>query len=217
MKRKLSFDGSDRRERETDVSRRDVLRTGATGLAVTVGVVGFSTPVAAEQGAVFDFFDDDESSSFTKAYNALKGKASRYFADEDKRTAKESAKETVDVFNANADVVVEYANEQLSDDRDKTSLDSIRVVFEKTSTVDRWIVADVDQDANKFLSAEMTNSKPESVDHYIKLTGLAVADAPDELEFFVDEYAEDGEPIDDAYEGRVAGKYGEDVDTSLME
>lgn len=215
MTRTHFSDELDRTERETDVSRRDVLRRGATALAVTVGLAGLSTSAAAEQGGFYDLMDSADG-TLDKGFASLKGAAGRLFADEDKRTAGKAARETTDVFNANSSTLVTYANDQLGSSREKTSYDTIRVEFSKEKTAKRWIVADVDEN-NAFAAANMVDSKPErEIDHWVKLEKLAASDAPDELERFVDQYATENRPIDAKLQGRFAGRYGPDVESSLL-
>jgi hypothetical protein len=217
------FGGLDRNEREQAVSRRDVLRSGAAGFAITVGLAGAPGVASAEQGAVYDFFESEEdetkSDRLGKAISSLRAGVGRVFADDEKRSASESATETTSVFNANADVLVTYANDHFDDDRKKTGVDVIRLEFvEQETTVKRWITATVDESNSSFVDASMSDSEPDAdADHYGRLKKLARADAPDELERFVDEYAKPGEPVDDAYVGRLAGRYGPDVETSLMD
>lgn len=221
MDRDSRFDGLDRNRRETAVSRRSLLRGGAAGLAATVGLAGLSTPVAAEEGAIWDLRNDDGDRGslgrrFEQARSSLSGAWERMTADADKRTAPESAQATTQVFNDNSTVLVEYANDQLSTSREKTDFDVIRVVFKKEKTARRWIVADVD-DSNTYTAARMVDSEPSrKIDHWVKLERLAATEAPDELERFVDEYASENRSIDPALEGRFAGKYGRDVSSSLL-
>lgn len=221
MKRDSRFDGSDRNGRETTVTRRALLRTGAAGLATTVGLAGLTSPVAAEQGAIFDLFENDgESSSLgdriTRIRSSFGGAWDRITADAGKRTAPESAAETTSVFNANAGTLVDYANAQLSSTREKTRYDTIRVVFENDETARRWITATVD-DANTFTGASMTDQEPSrEIDQWVRLSGLAATNAPDELERFVENYASENKPVDARLEGRLAGKYGPDVKSSLL-
>lgn len=199
-----------------------MLRAAGAGLTVTVGLAGLSTPVAAEQGAIFDFFEDGDGDGdrdgFTRWSAAARAGIGRIFADDEKRDATEAADDTVDVFNTNASTLVEYANDRLTSSREKTEYDVIRVRFETKDGGDatRWIVADVD-DANTYTSASMTSDEPDrDVDHWVRLEDLAAVDAPDELERFVDDYAEPGKAVDARLEGRLAGRYGPDVETSLM-
>lgn len=214
MTRHTLSDESEQTGRETGVSRRSILHTGATGVAALVGLVGLSTPVAAEQGAIFELFDERDD-QLDRAISSLRGGMSRMLADEDKRTAEEAATETTTVFNENADVLVAYSNDRLSS-TEKTSVDTIRLVFERDVTVERWLLADVD-DSNAFVSARMTDTRPDrDVDHFVRLKRLACVDAPDELERFVDEYASEDRPVDSALEGRLAGRYGPDVESSLL-
>lgn len=218
MKETTNVDGSDRKGRERVVSRRDVLRGVTGGLTVTVGLAGLSTPVAAKQGAIYDFFESDgEGGGLTKSWSAAKAGFGRMFADDEKRTAKESARETTDVFNQNSETIVDYANAQLDDGRDKRHFDVIRVKFSRDVTVERWIVADVDVESNTFTSASMVETSPDrDVDEWVRLEGLAAVDAPDELDRFVDEYAEEDKAVDPELEGRLAGRYGPDVESSLL-
>lgn len=216
MTDRTNFDESDRKGREQAVSRRDVIKGVGAGLAAAVGLAGATQPVAAEQGAVFDFYEDKKS-GVRKGYHAARGRFSRWRDDEDKRSAPESAEQTTTIFNRNADTLVSYANEQLVADREKTSYDTIRLIWSKETTVERWIVADVDQDANAYVGATMTDTEPASaVDEWVELEGLAAADLPDELERFVDEYAEPGRPVDEELDGRLTGKYAGDVEGSLI-
>ena len=208
-------DGSDQKGREQAVSRRDVLQAGATGLTALVGLAGVSS---GKQARVLGLFEsDDEPSRFGKAIASLQASVDRIFADEGRRTAKESASETTTVFNENADVLVDYTNEYLDSDIEKTEYNEIRVVFDgEDELVKRWIVADVDEEQDAFTSVKMVDEQPSStITNEVRLRKLALAEAPDELEYFVDEYAEDSEPIDDKYVGRLSGRYAPDVDQNL--
>lgn len=218
MTRETLDDESERLGRERVVSRRDALRKAGAGLTATVGLAVVSTPVAAEQGAIYDLFENDgDGGSFARYWAATKAGFSRTFADDSIRTAEEAAAETTDVFNTNASTLVSYANDQLSTNRDKTSIDTIRIKWQKDVTVERWIVAGVDTEKNTFTSVEMVGTEPDrDVDHWVRLEKLAAAESPDELEHFVNNYAEDGEPVDAELEGRLAGRYGPDVESSLL-
>lgn len=215
------FDESGRNGRETVVTRRAALRSGAAGLAATTGLAAFSTSVAAEQGAIWDFADDDGDrgslgETFTRLRASVGGAWDRMTADPEARTAAESARATTQVFNTHSGVLVDYANARLASGREKADYDTIRIVFEKDETVRRWITATVD-DSNAYTQAAMTSTRPDrDVDHWVRLEGLAATEAPDELERFVDEYAEPNKPIDARLEGRFAGKYGPDVTSSLL-
>lgn len=219
MTRNNSNSESDRKGRETNVSRRSVLRSAAVGFASLVGLGTLSTPVSAEQGAIFDFFESAESSTFsglTRAWAAAKGGWNRALGDSSERTAKQAARDTTTVFNDNASTIATYANNQLDESREKSSIDTIRVVFEQDVTVERWIVGDVD-DSNAFASVRMVATKPDrDADHWVRLKRLAATEAPDELETFVEQYATENRAVDPALEGRLAGKYGPDVESSLL-
>lgn len=216
MTDRTQIDESDRKGREQAVSRRDVINGVGAGLAAAVGLAGVTQPVAADQGAVFDFYDE-KSDTFRKGYHAARGRFERWRDDEAKRTAPESAEQTTAIFNRHADTLVAYANDQLGTGREKTSIDTIRLIWSKETTVERWIVADVDQDANEFVDATMTDTEPAStVDEWLELEGLAAADLPDELDRFVDEYAEPGRAVDEELDGRLKGKYAGDIEGSLL-
>lgn len=218
MSKNNDFGGSGRNDREHGVSRRQVLRRAGAGLTATAGAVAISTPVAAEQGAIYDVFEDDEGSdSWSRAWSAAKASLGRMFADDGVRTVEEAATETTEVFNSNSTTLVAYANDELDSSRSKTNLDVIRLRFVKGDTGStRWILADVD-DANRFVSAQMTDITPSrDVDQTVRLEDLAAVEAPDVLENFVENYAEEGKSVDSRLEGRLAGRYGPDVETSLM-
>lgn len=210
---------SGRNDRERGVSRRSVLERAASGLAVTVGLVGLSTPVTAsheDDEPIGDFLA--ESDSWSKLSGSASGAYERLFADESESSAATLADDTTTVFNQNASTLFAYANDRLSTSRSKADLDVIRVEWHKDDeTAKRWIVATVDSE-NTFVDATMTDTRPDrEQDHFVELEALAADQSANELEHFIDEYANPGEPIDPTYEGRLAGKYGADVDTSLID
>jgi len=218
MPRISGGDERGRNDRESAVTRRRVIRATGTGLTVAAGLAAGSTPVAAETGAVYELFDNGSGlrSRLSQASAAARAGIGRLFADEEKRDGLESARETTTVFNEHSATLVSYANKQVGDGLEKTSVDTIRVTFTNGGeTVDRWIVADVD--SGSFTGATMTADEPDrDVDGYVELSKLAAADAPDELERFVEKYADEGRAVDAGLRGRLAGRYGPDVETDLM-
>jgi hypothetical protein len=214
---------SDRNGRERRRSRRSVLR-GASALAVTVGFGSVATDTVAadhngdqeDDGGPISDFAKKAGGGLSKARGVLAGRWQRWRSSTTSASPSTLAADAASVFNTHSSTLVAYANEHVAASREKTGLDTIRVEFTKDGeTATRWLVASVAD--GDFTAAEMVDADPgRTVDHYVELRDLVADNASDELEHFVDEYAEPNRKIDPGYEGRLAGKYGDDVDSSLL-
>lgn len=217
--------GRNGREPGVRVTRRSVVRGTAVGLSGALVLAGSASAdhqsSTSDGGPIQDIFNS-ASNGWTQWRSSFSGALSRMSANADTRSAKVAAEETATLWNNNSSVLTEYANAQLSKSRDKTAIDTIRVKWRKvtdgvTSEERRWIVADVDQENNEFLSTKMVAEAPDrTVDHWVHLKRLAADRSPDELETFIQEFAKPNKPVTDQYEGRLKGRYGPDVDTSLI-
>jgi hypothetical protein len=220
MSRTKRFDESGRKDGERDVSRRDVLRSTGVALGVTAGLAGLSTSASAERGRLFEIANERTSrfDGFTQFRASVAGSFDRITSDVSETTASTVATETTDVFNSNASTLVSYANNQITDGVDKTTIDTLRVKFTKAGDAERrFIVVGVDQEANDFTTASMVESTDREIDEWVHLEALAADNAADELESFVDEYAAENKPIDAELKGRLAGRYAPDVKSSLID
>lgn len=132
--------------------------------------------------------------------------------EDDTPSVTELADEFENVFNLNNETLAEYVNVR-ADRHDINAIDyeneSIHIEFEFEDEVDdRYIIADVDDDGN-FENIRIVADEPDSheVAHALKLEGYAAYNAADELDRFVDEYAEDGNDIDRTIVNRIVQQY----------
>lgn len=112
-------------------------------------------------------------------------------------------------YNAHNETLDEYANDRGDFSSDYVVEISIHLDGE---TATRYLNA-TDHSGN--ISTSVESSKPGTVTESVDVCGFAAAHAHDELEVFVEEYAEPNKDVDKRYLGRLRGRYGPFVESSL--
>jgi len=126
-------------------------------------------------------------------------------------TATEEARSVTTYYNGHNATLEEYA----SDRTNWTSNQTLEITWHlEDSTATRYLLANV-SDGN-VTSSRMVANTSRSADHTLKLCRYGAEQSQEELKYFVQEYAEDGEDVDAAYKARLKGKYNDDVETTLF-
>lgn len=195
--------------------------TGVTALA--------ASPVAAADddtllGGVLEGPDDDESRTewalggASVAWSAAKGAQERSswwfgglnpFADEPPGAAEE-AKALTTYYNGNNATLEAYANERTNWTADHTVEITILV---EDSEATRYLVANASN--GNLTDTTMVKTTSRTPDETLTACGYAAEQSQEELEYFIQEYAEPNKDVDTKYLARIKGKYNKDVETSL--
>jgi len=127
------------------------------------------------------------------------------------QTASEEMGGVATYFNANNATLMDYANAR----RDFTSNETVEFTLRLNGeTTTRYIVANA-TDGN-LTRAEIITSTNRTETHVLEVCNYAADQSHEELETFTTEYAEPNESVDAAYLGKMKGRYGDDVETTLF-
>lgn len=200
-----------------------VLVTGVTFAAVA--------PVAAqEEGSVLEgVFSDEESTTRQAAeagWSAAKAfgdrvsyalsqqvpdsvKESIPALDREETSSAEQASAVTTYYNGHNETLEAYVNSRSNISQDHV----VKVTWKLDGeTATRYILAN---SSNDNVSTEMVESTDRTVDETVTVCGYAAASSYEEIKTFHDEYAEPDKDVDAEYLGRLRGRYGKDVDSSL--
>lgn len=193
-------------------------------VAVLLVVTATAPAAAAEEsffgGVVADDGDDGYLNvpDVARSLAEVSGTVARQIAtlpvvgDETDGTASTYAQDFTDSFNQNNRTIQEYANKRLDADTDH---DVFVVYFNDRdgNNVSRYVVSNAS--SGSWSNARVVKTTNRTVDHWISADWYASRHADEELEHFVDEYAEPGKNVTQAYRARMLAKYGSGLNSSL--
>lgn len=206
---------------------------------LVVGLVlsaGLATPVAADGWSDALTEDDDEEDGgllpdvdvdVAAILAGAEGGNDRMMAWVDRQTgelpsAEAKANATTTIFNDNSEIIVDYVNQRATFSEDH---EVIRITFglgDETTT--RYIVGDVNTTTGNYSSAAMlTREEYESrgledadVDEWLEPSGYATENAPNELQYFVNEFAEPNKDFAGSpREARAKSRYAGSIEKSF--
>ncbi len=175
--------------------------------------------VAAEDddGSFFDgLVDDDDDSMLASAGKWLAGGTSgfsRWYAKtfgESEGNATDHAKAFTTEFNRHNETIEAYANERVEADSDH---DVFAVYFHdrEGNNVTRYVVANASNgnwSNTRVLTPAEFDETNRTQDQYVSLDWYQSRAAADELDTFVEEYAESNENLSKSYRAKLLAKYG---------
>lgn len=206
--------------------KRNTLAILALAAAVVIASTAFAAaPVQAQSGedsSVVDALfsdDEDDTDTWELISSAVSGFVDKYspLADRpEEADAAEYGDRVQSEFNSNSGVLMDWTNSRTTA---STDMDVVRLKFkdESGNTAYRFVVADVNATTGNYTNAQMVNasefdSLDREVDTTYRLSPYASRNAADELETFVDEYAEPGENVTQSYLAHLAGEYKGEVE-----
>jgi len=125
--------------------------------------------------------------------------------DGDESGAEQNALDAKAEFNEHSGDWVAYANDRDLGGADRQVLEIEFAQSDETYTV--FLVADYDESAEEYTSAEMVDSTDREVDHEARLESIAAENAADELQTLHEDYIAPNEDIDADHVQYLAGKY----------
>lgn len=172
-------------------------------------------PVAADHGEEADTaFSNDETNWLDMAKGAASGISERVsytvsslFGGET-QAADDSRDDAIQTFNQYNTTFVDYLNARGIHDGEVVKVTFVQNGERSTA----FIVADYNTTSEEYDSAEAVKSTDRSVDHKIRLQGMAADNADDELERFHDDFAEPDTDITTKYASEMASKYARLID-----
>lgn len=174
-----------------------------------------------ESGVVDTLFgsdEDEDTDTITVVTAFVGGVADRLnpLAERpEKANADEYGSNVQSTFNSNSDALMDWTNTRASGTEDE---DVVRLKFtdESGNTDYRFIVTDVNATTGNYTSVRMMNASEfqnTDRDHDLtfRMTPYASRNADEELNTFIDEYAEPGEDVDRSYLARIGGEYRDEI------
>jgi len=200
-------------------------RTGSITLAAllvvaTVTGVTFATAPAVAQSdtPLGHVFEGDTSE---KAGDGLSAVWSSVWGYQDRavwailgtkdRTASEEMSGAATYFNVNNETLISYANARRNFSSNETVEFTLHLNGETTT---RHLVINATE--GNLTRAEIISSTNRTATHVLEVCDYAADQSHEELETFTTEYAEPNESVDAAYLGKMKGRYGDDVETTLF-
>jgi len=188
----------------------------ALAALLVLGAVAPAATAQSDDGVLENLVEDDsedrdwsaivgaalERASWSVSQISFDGPADQEIAEEDRGDLQET-------FNANNATIETYVNDRFSGNHsawDVIAITHVRGDGEAT----QYLVADVNN--STFVNARMVNSTDRTVDKKVTLEKMASDRAHEELETFVEEYAEPNQTVDGSYVDQLAAKYGGNVD-----
>ncbi|MFC4553542.1 MULTISPECIES: hypothetical protein [Halorussus] len=134
------------------------------------------------------------------------------FGSDESGSAIEYANDFQSEFNSNNKSIESYASERLNP---TTGYDTFAVYFHDKSgaNVTRYVVADVSN--GSWSNARVVASTNRSVDHWISADWYASKHTADELDTFVEEYAELNQGLTRGYQLKLVAKYGSGLESDM--
>lgn len=128
------------------------------------------------------------------------------------QTADQEIATVANYYNAHNATLEAYVNNRTTLEQNHTIKLSLHIA---DTTATRYLEADVA--SGNVTSSRIVTSTDRTVTDRADLCGLAAEQAAEELEAFHDDYAAPGEDVDLEYLAKLRGKYGSDVDTTLVQ
>lgn len=200
----------------------------SVAVAAMLLLAAFSGGVAAqedEEDSLFEQFtgvetNSNEDSGWLDGFSAAASAAGNFYdramygvesllSDQtDAERAQEYAANTTEVFNANNETLLNYTNARVTATPEEW--DTIEVQFTAgDATATRYIVSE-SADGN-FTAAAMVNDTNRTIDKTMRIEDSAAKSAPDELEYFAEEYAAEDRNIDLSLMSRMQA-YADNID-----
>jgi len=186
-------------------------------VATVTGVTFATVPAAAQSettlGDVLDGADDAGGA----VWSAIGGYQDRSWwwlsqqMDSSDRSASEEVNGVATYFNANNETLIAYANE-----RGNWSNETLEFSLHMNGETEVWyVVATANSSTENLTSARMVSSTNRTASEVLEVCGYAADQSHEELEYFVANFAEPNKSVDTEYKGRMKGRYGPYVETSL--
>jgi hypothetical protein len=178
-----------------------------------LGLVVFSGDAAAqEEPSMLDQVTDATDDAF---WEGLQGRIAGWlnarwnYATGEQVSATEACGDLQSTFNANNRTIQSYVNERTNASTDADVLELTCAPREdETATV--YLTADVTAN-DTYANASMVDSTDRTVDASCRLEEDAAVNAADELETFVEEFADPGEDLSADFRKRLVSQYAGDV------
>ncbi|WP_255149779.1 hypothetical protein [Halorarius halobius] len=124
-------------------------------------------------------------------------------------SAVEEASAVTTYYNSHNETLEAYVNER----GNFTGNHTVKVTWKLDGEEEtRYVLAN---ESGGDVSTRMVESTNRTADETVTVCGFAAESSYEELQHFVEEYAEPNEDLDASYLARLKGRYGDDVDTSL--
>lgn len=207
------------------MNSRQIATALVAGLLISsLGVVGAVGTVSAqttqeECDAVFSDCDEGwlSISNVTATVDGFVDRVSASFGDESEVTSTQSADQVQTFFNSNSSSFVQAYNNRAADGL-FTDTVIIRMTFEDESedTTSKFLYAQFDSQG-VLQSAQIQDNVNDGdvADEYVRITGYAQEEAPNELEQFHKEFIETGDAVPQSYVSKKLGQYGSDIEGSF--
>lgn len=170
-----------------------------------------TTVAAADNPSIFEDVTESVGTFLDALLGAARGEFARLTDDGADRDASEAADDLQSEFNANSGTLEDWINSRSNASGAMNVVEFELDVDGDESTV--FLVADVTDGA--YENASIVDSMDRTVDDSCELEGAAARNAADELETFVDTYAEDDQDVDAGYLARLDRQYRDLVDCSF--
>ena len=205
-------------------------RIVSVALALLLITTAFATPaLAQEEDADGDFFGDlvteEDAKSWaisgikliSKATGWVARTSDKYTSDESDATASTYATDFADEYNANSAEIESYTNQRLTATADYDTF-AIHFRDQEDGYAQRYFVSDVangNWSNTRIVDAETFEQTGRTVDYTVELDWYVSKHAADELDHFVDTYAEDDKNLTTTYKTKMVGKYGSGLESGL--
>lgn len=169
--------------------------------------------------------EDDDSSSWTadlgqwmaRRSGTLAKNYAALTADTEGETAEEYATDLKEEFNSERDDLTPYANDRLEASTDRDVFRLCTSDQEGGSDV-VYLVSNVSNDSwtdERIVSAETFQSLNRTVDYTVAMDWYASRNADEELDGFVEQFAEDDTAVSTTYRAKMVAQYGSSVQSDL--
>lgn len=194
-----------------------MLLTAAVGGAAIAPASVAAQSEEDDDGSFFDgLVSDDDDSFLASAGKWLAGGTSgfsRWYAKtfgDDEGNATVYADEFAETYNAENATIEAYANERITAD-DQHDVFAVYFHDRKGNNVTRYVVANAsngDWTNSRVLTPSEFNATNRTQDQYVSLDWYQSRAAAEELDEFVEEYAEPDENLSTTYRAKMLAKYG---------
>lgn len=166
---------------------------------------------AADESSVFDRVTDAVGTFYEALFGAVRGEIARKFGEPADRDAAQAADDLQAEYNASSDTLEAWVNARTEATTAENVLELELDIDDGETTI--YLVADVND--SDYENSSIVDSTDREVDERCELEDAAARNAADELETFVDEFAEDDEDVSTAFLSRLERQYRGLVDCSF--
>jgi hypothetical protein len=125
------------------------------------------------------------------------------------RDVDECAADIREEFNAHNATYLSYANERISAStaRDVVEIECTAEADGDTESRSVYLVATVNESSNRYDSATVVTETDRTVDHRVRLSGLATEEMPDDFARYTSDYAEPDKTPTRSFKSEMVSKY----------